>query len=144
MKKMTLTLAVLSVALVPTLLMAQPPRPHSSQVPQGRPQPVQNSTMRVHVPQQAVPARNILPNRGPHQIPTHQVAPYRSPQPRAYYSPGYYPLPHPQPYLVPQSVVVVPQVVPPVVTPYYYVPVQSGVSLTIGGKHGSISIYSGN
>ena len=137
MKRMTLilTLAFLCAALFPAFLMAQPPRPHSSRVPQGRPAP--HSNMQVHVPQQHRPhyqAPRVVAPHGSYHHAGHCHTPYYRPH-------GYYAVSSAVSGVVPHGVVVVPQVVPPY--PYYYAPARSGVSLTIGGTHGAVSVYSG-
>ncbi|MCL2119720.1 MAG: hypothetical protein FWH27_14990 [Planctomycetaceae bacterium] len=128
MKKLTLAFIVIGLAFIPTLLMAQPPRPRPGQMPYGRPQTVQPSvrpTMQVHTPPRPAP------------IPSHSV-----------YGPHRPPVVHTP--VVRPHVIVVPQVVaPPVVAPYYpvypgyYPPINSGFALTIGGKNGVFSIATG-
>ena len=135
MKKFALTLTIFGIALIPTLIYAQPPRP---QVQPPRPpvyphiaQPAQvvRPTMQVHVPTPPPPmhSQRVVVNRPP--VGAH---------PAPYYQP-----PHHPPVVQPR-VVVVPQVVaPPIVTPVYnpyYAPVSSGFSLTIGGRNGIFSI----
>lgn len=133
MKKLALSLIVLSVFLLPTALLAQPPRPHSSQV-HGRPGAAMpgHSAMQVHVPQRMEPVRSY-----------HRFETRRPPMPPPRYVQPYYPpVVRPGVVVVPQ--VVTPQIVAPqVVTPYYYAPAPSGFSLSIGGQRGGVSIYSG-
>ena len=154
MKKFTLTLTIVGIALIPTLLLAQPPRPHAyppvAQPPRpqaypqfAQPAQVARPTMQVHVPTPPPPMHNqrVVVNRPP--VGAH---------PAPYYQPHFQP-PHHPPVVQPR-VVVVPQVVappviaapviaPPVVVPGYYdyyAPVSNGFSLTIGGRNGVFNI----
>ena len=134
MKKFALLLTFVGAVLIPTLLLAQPPRP------QMRPQVVQppqtvRPTMQVHVP--PPPVHNTYYNL--HRPP---VSSYHTP----YYRPPVHPPVHPP--IVQPRVIVVPQVIapPPVIAPAvvvpsgYYPPMNSGFSLTIGGTNGVFSI----
>ena len=127
MKKITLTLVVLSVFMVPAVLMAQPPRPHSSRVPQGRPQPAHHMYAPQHGPAYHAPMHHVAPrHRPPHNMSVQYIAPHHRPP---MYRP---PVVHPPVVIVPQPV-----------TPHYYYPAGNGVSVTIGGRHGAVSIYRG-
>lgn len=127
MKKLALSLIVLSVFLLPTLLLAQPPRPRGGDVPHGRPVAARHGhhgSMQVHVPPRPEPVRSY-----------HRYETRRPPMPPPHHH-GHH---HHYPPVVRPGVVVVPQVV----TPYYVAPAPSGFSLSIGGHHGGISVYSG-
>ncbi len=139
MKKLALFSIFVAFALIPTLLLAQPPRPRHDQMPHGRPpmaHPSARPTMQVHVPPRAEPVRSY--QRYDHYRPASPPAYYGH---HGHYGPAYYP-----PVARP-NVVVVPQVVAaPVIAPCYhdyYAPVGTGFSLTLGGRNGAISVYSG-
>ena len=129
MKNLTLAFTIVTFALIPSLLLAQPPRPRPGQMPQTQPHAFQSSgrpTMQVHVPAHPVPIHSHS-GYGPHRPPMVHT-----------------PVVHPR-------VVVVPQVVAtPVVAPYYpiypgyYPQVSNGFSLTIGGRNGVFSISTGH
>lgn len=138
MKKFALPLTVIGIALIPTLIFSQPPRPHVQPPrPQIHPQiaqPTQVSrpTMQVHVPATPPPmyGQRVVVNRPPAV---------------AFPAPYFQPPLHPQ--VAPPRVVVVPQVIAPppviapaVVLPGYYPQVNNGFSLTIGGTNGFFSI----
>ena len=134
MKKIVLSLIVLSVFLLPTALLAQPPRPHQGYGHQGRPgvaRPGHHTSLQVHVPPR-VDYRHYETRRPPMPPP---YAPYYGPHHGHYH--GHY---HP-------PVVVQPEVI---VVPRRYVPAvggvavsSGGVSVSVGGPRGGFSFYSG-
>ena len=135
MKKFSLLLTVVGFVLIPTLLLAQPPRPrYHPQIAQ----PIQNArpTMQVHVPPQAVHNSYYGPHRPP-------VAPQHTPNASFYRPPMYPPVVRPQVVVVPQVIAPPPVIAPAVVVPGYYPPMTSGFSLTIGGQNGVFSIATG-
>ena len=129
MKKLTLVFTVFALALIPSLLLAQPPRPRPGQMPHGQPQAIHSTvhpTMQVHTASYPPPHGHMAhrppvhsPMVHPHAVAPHVVAPY----------------------------VVAPQVVAPyAVAPCYhdyYAPAGHGFSLTIGGRSGVFSISTG-
>ena len=133
MKKLTLALTVVALALIPTLIFAQPPRPGHR--PQTRPQVVHPSarpTMQVHAPARPAfgpshPGHGHVPHRPPVAVHSHH----------SHHHPAYYPpVVHP-------GYVVAPHVVAPYnYYPNYYPHVNNGFSLTIGGRNGAFSISS--
>ena len=139
MKKMTLPLAVVAFMLIPTMLLAQPPRPPRGQMPQARAQvaaPPARPTMQVHNPPRPVVVQNQYAH--PQHRPPVVVHPHQYPYP-AYYPPVVQPR-----VVVAAPVMPAPVIAAPVVIPYnYYPPVSSGFSLTIGGRNGVFSIGTG-
>ena len=133
MKKLVLSLAVVGLALFPTLLLAQPPRPPMR--PQiAHPAVTARPAMQVHVSHP--PALNhIYSAQRPPIVANH--APYHQ------HTPIYPPVVRPQVIVVPQVIAPPPVIAPAVVVPGYYPPINSGFALTIGGQNGVFSISTG-
>ena len=128
MKKFALSLIVLSVFLLPTALLAQPPRPYHGYGTQGRPgvaRPRHHTNLQVHVPPRVEPARGY-----------HRFETRRPPMPPPY-APYYgYHHGHYHPPVVHPGVIVVPRYSGVSVGP-------GGVSVNVGGPRGGFSFYSG-
>ena len=135
MKKFALLLTVVGFVLIPTLLLAQPPRPQHRQQLAPPPQTAR-PTMQVHVPPSTVHNSYYGPHRPPYaSYPPPHSPYYRPPMPP--------PVVRPQVVVVPQVIAPPPVIAPAVIVPGYYPPVTSGFSLTIGGQNGVFSIASG-
>ena len=139
MKKLTFVFSVVALAMIPTLLLAQPPRPRSGQTPHAQSvvvQPAARPTLQVHTPSPQVVTRG--PAAGQHHHPAYHPA-YRPTvvQPRVVVLP---------PVIASPPMITAPIVTPAVVTPYYpgyYYPSGNGFSLTIGGRNGVFSLSTG-
>ena len=135
MKKFALLLTVVGFVLIPTLLLAQPPRPQSRPQVAQPPKP-SRPTMQVHVPQPPVQNSYFGHPRKP-VVAAHTAHTAHAP----YYRPPMHPpIGPPRVIVVPQVIAPPPVMAPTVVVPGYYPTGGSGFSLTIGGQNGVFSI----